>query len=109
MQGTGYPFKYNWPGIVATIALVLINALPRQDLAELSESMEEGAETRGRLWLLASFLLAFGAVGGSVTVLVHSAQTDLITVGVVRGSMMDMATVSRDKIGMHNRTSDSST
>lgn len=83
VQGSAYPFKYNWPGIVATIALVLINALPRRDLKELSESGEEGEAVRGHLWLLVSLLLAFGAVAGSVSVLVHCSQTDLVSVGVV--------------------------
>ncbi|KAK2077830.1 hypothetical protein QBZ16_004678 [Prototheca wickerhamii] len=82
VQGSAYPFKYNWPGIVATIALVLINALPRRDLKELSESGEEGEAVRGHLWLLVSLLLAFGAVAGSVSVLVHCSQTDLVSVGV---------------------------
>lgn len=38
---------------------------------------------RGHLWLLVSLLLAFGAVAGSVSVLVHCSQTDLVSVGVV--------------------------
>jgi hypothetical protein len=38
------PFKYNWPGIVATIALLLINLVSREDLAEISVSGEDGAD-----------------------------------------------------------------
>lgn len=46
--GHGYPFKLNWPGIVATLALVLINALPQKDLDEVADSMDEGAEVLPR-------------------------------------------------------------
>lgn len=127
--GDAYPFKYNWPGIgelcsyaslelclfqllhvaaVATIACIMINMLPRRDLAEAGESWEEGSEvsssclperpcqavqascaplvlqTRARLWLFVSFLMAAGAVAGSVAVLVATQGKDLGFVGVVR-------------------------
>ena len=42
--GSPPPFKYNWPGIIATIALVLINLVSRDDLAEISSSGEDGAD-----------------------------------------------------------------
>lgn len=45
-ESGAYPFRYNWPGIVATLALLLINALPRKDLAEAAESIEDGVEVR---------------------------------------------------------------
>lgn len=45
-MGSPYPFSYNWPGIVATLALVMINLLPRRDLAEAGDSLEEGGEVR---------------------------------------------------------------
>ncbi|EFN52202.1 hypothetical protein CHLNCDRAFT_139017 [Chlorella variabilis] len=84
--GEPSPFKYNWPGIVATIALVCINMLPRRDLAEAGEAWEEGGEFRARLWLFLSFLVAAGAVAGSVAVLLaatSATQTkDLSAVGV---------------------------
>lgn len=79
--GQDPPFKYNWPGIVATLAMVMINMLPRRDLAD--EGREEGEEFRARLWLFISFLIAAGAVAGSVAVLVSaSQQADMVSVGV---------------------------
>lgn len=79
--GQDYAFKYNWPGIVATLAMLMINLLPRRDLFE--EGREEGEEFRARLWLFVSFLIAAGAVAGSVAVLVSaSQQKDLVSVGV---------------------------
>ncbi|KAL6780813.1 hypothetical protein ACKKBG_A08560 [Auxenochlorella protothecoides x Auxenochlorella symbiontica] len=82
-ESGAYPFRYNWPGIVATLALLLINALPRKDLAEAAESIEDGVELRARLWLLFSFLTAFAAVGGSVAVLIQcTQQSQFVSVGV---------------------------
>jgi hypothetical protein len=69
-QGHGYPFKYNWPGIIATVALLLINVVPRETLVELRGGIDEALEYRARLWLFISFIIAFAAVGGSVGVLV---------------------------------------
>lgn len=115
---------------VATLACVMINLLPRRDLAEAGDSGEEGAEVRparsrrrlglpaaaaaaaasaraaragssrsiqhpplpppaqfrARLWLFLSFLIAAGAVAGSVAVLVSaSGQAGLAGLGVVSG------------------------
>lgn len=40
------PFKYNWPGIIATLALILINLVSRDDLAEISNSGDPGDDVR---------------------------------------------------------------
>ncbi|PSC67051.1 transmembrane 50-like protein [Micractinium conductrix] len=105
--GAAYPFKYNLPGIVATVAMIMINLLPRRDL--MDEGREEGEEFRARLWLFISFLIALGAVAGSVAVLVSaSQQKDLASVGVgsvlqcgliLLGSLMFWAFRSGDQGG----------
>jgi hypothetical protein len=43
-----YPFTYNIPGIVATIALIMMNLVSRDDLANMGDafSSEEGSEVR---------------------------------------------------------------
>jgi hypothetical protein len=43
VEGVSPPFKYNWPGIVATLALLLINLMSRDQLMEASTEMEEGS------------------------------------------------------------------
>ena len=43
VEGLSPPFKYNWPGIVATLALLLINLMSRDQLREASTEMDEGA------------------------------------------------------------------
>jgi hypothetical protein len=68
------PSKYVWPTIIATLSLVLINMLSRDQLQDIASSGDEETNTRARLWLLCSFLLAFGAVGGSVSVLVAASE-----------------------------------
>ena len=44
----GYPFTYNIPGIVATIALIMMNLVSRDDLANMGDafSSDEGSEVR---------------------------------------------------------------
>lgn len=75
MYGSGRPpFKYNWPGIIATLALILINVVSRDDLSEISTSGDPGDDARARIWLLFSFLVALGAVVGSVAVLLSTSQ-----------------------------------
>lgn len=79
----GFPFKYSIPGIVATVALILMNLLSRDQLREASESGEEGADFRARLWLLFTLLVAVGSVAGSVAVLISCAQRQtLVSIGV---------------------------
>ncbi len=41
-----YPFTYNLPGIVASVALVMMNLVSRDDLANMADtySSEEGSE-----------------------------------------------------------------
>lgn len=41
------PFKYSLPGIVATLALILINMVSRDDLVEISEGGEEDVNVGG--------------------------------------------------------------
>ncbi|CAL5219380.1 g1202 [Coccomyxa viridis] len=71
-----YPFSYNLPGIVATVALIMMNLVSRDDLANMADaySSDEGSEGRAKLWLFLSYCIAFGAVAGSVAVLVTCVQ-----------------------------------
>jgi hypothetical protein len=72
-----FPAKFAWPGVVATISLILINMLSRDQLHDISSGGDEEEGTRARLWLLFSFMLAFVAVVGSVWVLVSSSEGGL--------------------------------
>jgi hypothetical protein len=88
LAGAPVPFKFQWPGIVATAALVLINLVSRADVAEAAASGEEGAEARARAWLLLSWLLAFAAVGGAVAVLLATAGAAVGVASVVQSALV---------------------
>jgi hypothetical protein len=82
-SGEHVPFKYAWPGIIATVALVLINMLPKDDLQDIADSGDDETNMRARLWLLCSFLLAFGAIAGSISVLVSCTEAGtFVEIGV---------------------------
>lgn len=79
------PFSYHLPGWVATLALVLMNLMSRDDLAEAYDAYggDDGAAARARCWLFLSYLIAFAAVAGSVTVLIQCATAKVhVMVGV---------------------------
>jgi len=66
-----FPITYWLPGIVATIALVLLNLVPRDALADSSDYFsDEETETKIRCWLFFSYIVSFAAVAGGVAVLV---------------------------------------
>ncbi|KAK9863878.1 hypothetical protein WJX84_007588 [Apatococcus fuscideae] len=87
VHGTGYPpLIYHLPGIVATLALIFINLISRDDLTNYTDyysSGDEGSETRARCWLFFSYMVAFGAVAGGVAILVTCVQQhpDIIRIG----------------------------
>mmetsp|Transcript_16776 Transcript_16776/g.50120 ORF Transcript_16776/g.50120 Transcript_16776/m.50120 type:complete len:164 (-) Transcript_16776:508-999(-) len=59
------PATFWLPGIVATIALVLMNLVPRESLTSEEYSYDEDTLTKARCWLFMSYLVAFGAVGSA--------------------------------------------
>lgn len=59
------------PGLVATLALLVMNSIPRSDIGE---SADEETQSRSKCVLLVSYLLAVGAVVGSVAVLISGRQ-----------------------------------
>lgn len=80
----GYPFKLNVPGAVATLGLLWLNLLPRGQLQALADggSGDDGELLRARMWLAAGLAVAFGAVGGSIAVLLATAGGAMQAVGV---------------------------
>ncbi|KAK9799800.1 hypothetical protein WJX73_010831 [Symbiochloris irregularis] len=59
------------PGIVATLALVMINSIRREELDDPYDAFDEGVFCRSRFWLLVSYMVSTGAVVGSILVLLH--------------------------------------
>lgn len=62
------------PGIVATIALVMINAVRREELSS-SEAFEEEVFCRARAWLFMSYVVAFASVIGATMILLAGKST----------------------------------
>jgi len=53
------------PGIVSTIALFMINAVSWNDLND-NFVFGDGVSTKAKIWLFFAFILAFGALAGSI-------------------------------------------
>jgi len=64
------PFDQYIPGIVATLALLMINCIRRDDLQDY-DPFDDGGFCRSRFWLFLSYLVSFAAVIGSVWVLMQ--------------------------------------
>eukprot|EP00891_Asterochloris_glomerata_P000413 jgi/Astpho2/413/e_gw1.00011.181.1_t len=60
------PATFWLPAVAATLALIFINLISRDDLHNIQD--------RARMWLLFSYVVAFGSVAGAVTVLIVSVQ-----------------------------------
>jgi len=69
----GINFGYWVPGIVATLALLMINAVSWTDLQGFGfGSLDDDVQKRARLWLFFSFTLSFGCVIAAVWIaIVH--------------------------------------
>lgn len=81
--GEKVPFVYWVPGFVATIALVLMNLVPRESLNSDGLSDDEDYNTKSRCWLFLSYLVAFGSVGGAGAVFVKAVtKQDHVGLGV---------------------------
>lgn len=78
------PITYHIPGCVATFALVIMNITSRTELAESDDyNTDDNFTGRAKLLLFISYLTAFGAVAGSVAVLISCVQQQsLVEVGV---------------------------
>lgn len=64
------PFTQYLPGIVATLALIMINLVRREDLSDY-DPFDDGGYCRSRFWLFISYMVSFGAVAGGVWVLLQ--------------------------------------
>lgn len=64
------PFSQYLPGIIATLALIMINSVRRDELLSY-DTYDEGMYCRSRIWLLMAYALSLGAIAGSVLVMLH--------------------------------------
>jgi hypothetical protein len=64
------PFVQYLPGITATIALIMINCIRREEL-ETYDAFDEGVFCRSRSWLFISYVVSFASVIAAVWVLLQ--------------------------------------
>lgn len=74
VMGDKIPITYHIPGWVATVGLVFMNLVSRDELRQAGDAYEDGAEFRAKCWLFISYLIASGAIAGGVSVMVLSVQ-----------------------------------
>lgn len=70
-SSTKIPFVQYLPGFVATVALFMTNCIRREDLDEY-DTFDDGIYCRSRSWLFLAYIVSFGAIMGSVAVLLQS-------------------------------------
>jgi len=78
--GSGYVTGFHYiPGIVSTISLILVNVINWKDLGGFSWGAEDGYQTRVRVWLFLSLVVAFGGIIAAVWIAsVHWFSSDAI-------------------------------
>lgn len=73
------PADHYIPGFIATLALMMINGVRREDLTS-SDPYDDGVGCRARAWLLISYIVSFASLTGAVWVLIqHYANNDAVT------------------------------
>ena len=65
------PFDQYIPGIVATLALIMINCIRREELLAEYDAFDDGGFCRSRFWLFLSYVVSFASVVGAVWVLLQ--------------------------------------
>ncbi|KXZ55178.1 hypothetical protein GPECTOR_3g324 [Gonium pectorale] len=63
------PFDQYIPGIIATLALIMINCIRRDDLVEI-DPFDDATFCRSRLWLFASYVVSFASIVAAVWVMI---------------------------------------
>ncbi|PSC73905.1 transmembrane 50-like protein [Micractinium conductrix] len=71
VSSTHKPFSQYLPGIVATLSLIMINSVRRDELLSY-DPYDEGTFCRSRFWLLMAYGISLAAIGGSVVVMLHT-------------------------------------
>mmetsp|Transcript_54449 Transcript_54449/g.173018 ORF Transcript_54449/g.173018 Transcript_54449/m.173018 type:complete len:152 (+) Transcript_54449:276-731(+) len=63
------------PGFIATLALIMINCVRRDELQEY-DPFDDGSDCRSRSWLFVSYVVSFSSVVAAVWVLVQNYATN---------------------------------
>lgn len=85
------PFLHSLPGIIATIAMLMIASVRRDELADIS--FGDGAYGRARLWLFISYIVSIASIVGAVLIFLTasaawSGLSVLLQVALILGSAL---------------------
>ena len=67
-----FTFLQYLPGLAATLALLLINAVRLDEISSVDPWDDEGVYCRSRVWLLIAYLVCGGAIAGATVVMLTS-------------------------------------
>uniref|UniRef100_A0A7R9V005 Transmembrane protein 50A n=1 Tax=Chlamydomonas euryale TaxID=1486919 RepID=A0A7R9V005_9CHLO len=78
LSPTKIPFDHYLPGLIATLALVMINLIRKDELAEI-DPFDDATYCRARVWLFISYVVSFSSIVAAVWVLIahYSSNPDL--------------------------------
>mmetsp|Transcript_31909 Transcript_31909/g.70919 ORF Transcript_31909/g.70919 Transcript_31909/m.70919 type:complete len:167 (+) Transcript_31909:95-595(+) len=65
------PFDHYIPGIIATLALVMINLIRRDDLSDIDPFDDAASFCRTRFWLFVSYVVSFASIVSAVWVMIQ--------------------------------------
>mmetsp|Transcript_28844 Transcript_28844/g.52979 ORF Transcript_28844/g.52979 Transcript_28844/m.52979 type:complete len:166 (+) Transcript_28844:36-533(+) len=63
------PFDRYIPGLIATLALIMINCIRRDDLADY-DPFDEASYCRSRTWLFISYIVSFSSIIAAIWVMI---------------------------------------
>ena len=86
--GTKIGFTKYLPGILSTIALVLINAVRLDEISEVDPFDDDGVYCRSRLWLLIAYCVCASSIAGATIVFLSSSAT-----GIGLGSIIQVSCI----------------
>lgn len=75
MHGNKLGFLEYLPGIIATLAMLLMCVVRRSDLAAF-DSFDSASYCRQRFWLFVAYVVSFGSIIGAVTLLLGHMSDD---------------------------------
>ncbi|GAX76275.1 hypothetical protein CEUSTIGMA_g3719.t1 [Chlamydomonas eustigma] len=64
------PFDQYLPGIIATLALVMINLIRKDELADI-DPFDDASYCRARVWLFLSYVVSFASLVAAVWVMIQ--------------------------------------
>ena len=72
------------PGLAATLALILINAVRLDEISSVDPWDDEGVYCRSRVWLLIAYVVCAGSIGGATVTMLTAGASGIGIASVVQ-------------------------